>query len=102
MAVMLDWSKLPPALAWVAAPAERYGRYQFDERIFDFLRHASPTDLADLRAAQRLWMADAPAINAWLDEYRITEHAEARLVYFTQVLLGYADEGGLFAADMLP
>jgi hypothetical protein len=79
----------------VAPPAERYGRYQFDEPILDFLRRASPAELEELRAIQRRWSADYPAIDAWLDEYRMTTHPEARLVYFTQVLLGMADESGL-------
>lgn len=94
-AEVLDWSKLSPKLAWVAAPAERYGHYQFDERILDFLQHASPAQLVELRAVQQRWVANNPDIDAWLDEYNMTKHAEARLVYFTQLLLGMADESGL-------
>ena len=92
---VLDWSKLPPRLAWLAAPAERYGHYQFEERIIDFLRQASPAQLAELRALHQRWVADSPAIDAWLDEYNITKHAEARLVYFTLGLLDLADGAGL-------
>ena len=95
MAMALDWSKLPPALAWVAAPAERYGHYQFDEPILAFLRGATPAELDDLRAVQRRWIADHSAIEAWLDENNMTLHREAQRVYFTQVLLGMADEAGL-------
>jgi hypothetical protein len=94
-AEVLDWSKLLRMLAWVAAPAERYGHYQFDERILDFLRHATSADLAELRAVQRQWLSDSRAINAWLDKFDLTDHAEARLVYFTQGLLDMADGAGL-------
>jgi hypothetical protein len=94
MAEALDWSKLPPNLAWIAAPAERYGCYQFDDKIWHFLQQATPADLAELRTLQRQWGTDYPAIDAWLDAFNITKHAEARLVYFTQVLLGTADDAG--------
>ncbi len=92
VAKALNWSKLPPKLAWVALPAERYGHYQFDEPILAFLRAATALELVDLRAIQRRWIADHSAIQAWLDEYNMTVHPEAQRVYFTQVLLGMADE----------
>ena len=91
----LDWSKLPRTLAWAATPAERYGYHQFDEPILAFLRAATPAELSDLQAVQRRWVADYPIIEAWLDEYNMTKHPEAARVYFTQVLLGMADEAGL-------
>jgi hypothetical protein len=95
MGEVLDWSKLPPNLAWLAGPAERYGGYQFHDRILAFLRQASSGELADLRAVQQRWAVNYPAIDAWLDEYNMTKHIEAGLVYFTQALLGMADEDGL-------
>ena len=95
MAKSLDWSKLPPNLAWVAAPAEQYGHYQFDEPIREFLLQATPDEMAQLRSFQKRWIDASPAIEAWLDTYNMTKHAEARLVYFTQVLLGTADDCGL-------
>ena len=47
---LLDWSKLPPELAWLVSPAERYGQYQFHNRISNFLESATPADIADLRS----------------------------------------------------
>ena len=91
---VFDWSKLPPNLAWLAAPAERYGHYQFDEPIWEFVQNASPAELAELRAVQERWEADFQNIDLWLDEFNITKHPEARLVYFTQVLLGTAADMG--------
>ena len=91
----LDWYKLPPGLEWLAAPAERYGRLQFDERIYDFLRAADSDERAELQAIGRRWAEVWPAIDAWLDTHRITAHPEARLVYFTGVLLGTGADAGL-------
>ena len=33
----LDWTKLPESLRWIAPYAEKYGQYQYDDRIMDFL-----------------------------------------------------------------
>ena len=88
MAETLDWSKLPAELEWLAAPAERYGRLQFDDPIDDLLRAIGPAERAELQALGRRWAESWPAIDAWLDTHRITAHPEARLVYFTGHLLG--------------
>lgn len=95
MTEVLDWGKLPPNLAWLATPAERYGHYQFDEPILEFWRQATPEEKAKLRAIQHRWSDECEAIESWLDTYNMTRHPEARLVYFTQVLLGTGDDCGL-------
>jgi hypothetical protein len=95
MVESLDWSKLPPGLEWLAAPAERYGWLQFDDRIYDFLRSVSPAERAELQALGQRWSDAWPAIDAWLDGHRITAHPEARLVYFTGYLLGTGADAGL-------
>ncbi len=87
----LDWSKLPSSLRYLAAPAETYGRLQFDDPIDEFLQERMTDEqLAELRVLNRRIDEDEKAICRWLDEFRMTEHPEARLVYFTGHLLGRA------------
>lgn len=92
----LDWSKLPSSLRYLAGPAEVYGELQFEGRILDFLRERMTSDeQAELRALSHRYEKDAEAINRWLDEFPMTEHREAALVYFTGCLLGTGADLGL-------
>jgi hypothetical protein len=91
----LDWSKLPPELGWLAVSAERYGRLQFDDPIYDFLRGLNSTERDQLRELGQRWGEAFPEIDAWLDQYTITVHPEASLVYFTLYLLGTGADAGL-------
>ena len=95
MAESLDWGKLPAGLSWLAVPAERYGRLQFDGPILEFLRGCRPEEKSELRALGQRWGAAWPAIDAWLGSHPMTVHAEARLVYFTGHLLGTGADAGL-------
>lgn len=93
----LDWGKLPADLRYLAGPAEVYGALQFDDPIFDFLRNRMTSEeRAELTALSERYGRDWEAINRWLDEYPMTEHAEARLVYFTGHLLGTGADLGLW------
>ena len=94
---MADWSKLPPKLAYLASPAENYGGYQFDDRIYEFLRQMSDSQRIELSALNDRMAQDERIINGWLDEYPMTEHAEARLVYFLGHLLAIAYDNGFFS-----
>jgi hypothetical protein len=91
----LDWSKLPPELGWLVTPAEKYGRLQFDDAIYAYLRELRPAERSELQEIGRQWGEAWPAIDAWLTAYRMTTHPEARLVYFTGVLLGTGADAGL-------
>ena len=95
MPEVLDWTKLPAELRWLEGPAERYGRLQFDDPIYDFLRSASRAVRDELRQLGRRWGEAYPAIDAWLNAHRITVHPEAALVYFTGYLLGTGADAGL-------
>jgi hypothetical protein len=96
-AVSLDWGKLPQSLRYLAGPAEVYGGYQFDEPIYQFLTERMTEDeRVELRALSQRAGQDEEAINRWLDEFSMTEHPEARLVYFTRHLVGTAADMGLF------
>lgn len=89
----LDWSKLPSSLSYLAGPAERYGRLQFDDPVYEFLQDLmTPAEQLELRALNQRWLQDEKAIDAWLDEFRMTEHPEARLVYFTGYLLAIGSD----------
>lgn len=92
----LDWNKLPVSLRYLASPAERYGAYQFDDKILNFLRSRMTVDeRAELQALGQRYNQDWEAIDRWLDEYPMTEHREAGLVYFTGHLLGLGGDLGL-------
>jgi hypothetical protein len=92
----LDWSKLPDSLRYLAGPAEVYGAYQFEGKILDYLHsHMTADERAELQALSRQYGQDSEAINRWLDEYPMTEHPEAGLVYFTGSLLGLGSDAGL-------
>jgi len=85
---VFDWSKLPVELAFLSATAEKYGRYQFDDRILDFLEHeASSCDIEELLALRSKVKANSWLIDSWLDVHDMTRHREAALVYFTIHLL---------------
>ena len=92
----LDWNKLPAPLRYLAGWAEVYGAYQFDQPILDFLHsRMTPEERAELRTLRQRYTDDAAAIDRWLDEYPMTKHREAALVYFTGHLLGLGADTGL-------
>jgi hypothetical protein len=83
-----DWSKLPKDLSWIAAPAEKYGIYQFFEEVDDFYSNRiQPGERAELRAlAAKCEHYDAE-IDQFLRAYPMTKHQEAELVSFFRDLL---------------
>lgn len=92
----LDWNKLPESLRYLAGWAEVYGEYQFEGAILDFLQSRMTADeRTELQELSRQYERDEEAINRWLDEYEITEHPEAALVYFTGGLLALGKDAGL-------
>lgn len=98
--VPLDWSKLPPELAYLAGPAEKYGAFQFDDPIVEFLQERmTGSERAELSALSPRSRDDFEAINRWLDEFPMTKHREAALVYFTGHLMGWGEELGLLGPE---
>ena len=78
----LDWSKLPISLRYLAAPAEKYGRHQFDNRIFDYLKgKMTEQEREELAELGRNMARDWDMINSWLDKHAITEHREAAVIF---------------------
>ena len=95
MAPKLDWSKLPPRLQYLAKPAEKYGSYQFDDKILTFLgKKATEAEKDELNAVSNRMVEDEKEINAWLDYLGITRHDEARLVYFLGHLIPLGTDNG--------
>lgn len=86
--VVLNWAKLPPELAYLAEPAEKYGKHQFHEQIVAFLERMTEEEYEELRLVNSRTINDSDKIDAFLDRYRLSEHKEAALVYF---LIGLLD-----------
>ena len=82
--------ELPVELRYLIAPAEKFGRLQFDEQIEGFLNSASESVMAELTAvAERYYLNDHEALlYEFLDHFPITEHEESARLYF---LLGVFD-----------
>lgn len=92
----MDWTKLPASLRYLAGPAEVYGDLQFDDRIYEFLQERMTADeQTELRALNQRYAQDGEAIDRWLDEFPMTKHPEAALVYFTAYLLAIGGDLGL-------
>ena len=86
-------TKLPPDLHYLIEPALRYGRYQFDDDIFDFLDRATDEDIEHLTevAARVLRNGDFTRVNSFLDKHPITTTDEAARLYFLFLVMDYAD-----------
>jgi hypothetical protein len=96
----LDWEKLPLNLRHFAKFAEKYGHYQFEDKIYEFLGHMSKKEESELAMLLRsYWIPEETQINAWLSEYSITEHIEARHVYFLGHLLALGSDAGFFKSS---
>ncbi|QDS91593.1 hypothetical protein FF011L_03230 [Roseimaritima multifibrata] len=86
-------SELPDELAYLTEPALEYGRFQFDDTIFDFLESATPQQMEELAAvAERVRINDHyPDVNRFLDKHPITDHEQTACLYFLFLVLDYAD-----------
>ncbi len=86
-------NELPGELSYLVEPALEYGRFQFDEHIFNFLDTATPEQMEELASvAERVRLNDHyPAVNRFLDQYPITDHEQASCLYFLFGVLDYAD-----------
>lgn len=85
--VQLDWSKLPPELQYLAGPAEKYGKYQFMEDVWNFFDRMTPAEYEELLEVERRGKEDWKKIDEFLDRYPMTEHKECALIYFLFLLI---------------
>lgn len=85
-------ARLPADISYLAEPALKYGRYQFDDDIFEFLDHANDAESTELAAlAQRVLVnSHYAAVNEFLDRHPITDHEEAACLYFLFLVMDYA------------
>lgn len=98
----LDWEKLPKGLRYLSGPAEKYGHYQFEDRIRDFYDTMTDDQNAELIRLLARVQSDEEAIDIWLDGCSMTEHPEARLVYFLLQLLAYGNDADLLGPRVAP
>lgn len=86
-------AQIPDHLSYLVAPALKYGRYQFDQEIFDFLEHATSDEMEELAmTAERVLINNHyPEVNRFLDQYQITVYQEAAHLYYLFGVLDYAD-----------
>jgi hypothetical protein len=85
--------RLPPDLQYLISPAMRYGKYQWDHEIFEFLDSASEEEMEELAAiAERVLLNDDyPRVLAFLNEYPITGTRESACLYSLFGVMDYAD-----------
>jgi hypothetical protein len=85
--------KLPADMHYLIGPALRYGQYQWDDDIFDFLDRASEAEMAELAAlAERvLWNGDAPGVTAFLNEHPMTESDDVARLHYMFLMMDYSD-----------
>lgn len=86
-------TQLPEALSYLVAPAMKYGRYQFEQEIFQFLEHATSDEMEELAMTAERVLANNhyPEVNRFLDRYDLTVYREAANLYFLFGVLDYAD-----------
>ena len=84
---------LPAELAYLVAPAMKYGVHQFDDDIDRFLKTAAEEEMSELaRVAEKVRLNDHfDKVNDWLDRHEIDEHAEASYLYFLFGVMDAAD-----------
>ncbi|MBL8799530.1 MAG: hypothetical protein JNM56_36950 [Planctomycetia bacterium] len=90
----LNWDKLPSGLRYLVVPAEKYGSLQFDEKIYEFGESMSEADRQALRKVAMQMLESEAEIDQFLNEYRMTEHPEAQLVYFLGHLIALLTDAG--------
>jgi hypothetical protein len=91
----LDWSKLPKQLSYLIQPAEKYGRLQFDDAIYNFLdNEMTDSDKDELQQLQEKIYRDSDVYQDWITQYSIVDHRESSLVYFMMHLMALGSEGG--------
>lgn len=87
-AVALDWTKLPDGLHFLIDPAVRYRAMRFIEAIEAFMANVPQEELDGLRVLQQEIEKNQQMIDRFLDQYDMTVHKEAELVYFLTYFIG--------------
>lgn len=90
--------RLPTELHYLIGPAEKFGRYQFDDQIAEFLSSATESERNELVAVAERFRLNRHdhEFHAFLDQYPITDHEESACLYF---LFGVMDAAGIDFSD---
>lgn len=83
-----DWSKLPAALDFLAKPAEKYGRYQFQADVDKLFEGISSEELIYLKHLAKVCSENKKAISDFL-VLPMTKHPESAYVYFLLIVLDH-------------
>lgn len=89
--VVLDWTKLPEDLRYVAAPAKAYSEFWGPANRKRLARRlaVAPQEKAQLVAlAARMRPTDYGRLDEWLRAYPLEDHPEAELVFTLLAVLG--------------
>ncbi len=92
------FAKLPPDLHYLIGPAERFGRYQFDDQITEFLDRATESEMDELATVAERYRLNRHSVefDAFLDRYSITDHEQSARLYF---LFCVIDAAGIDFSD---
>jgi hypothetical protein len=90
---VFDWSKLPEELEYLAEPAAKYGKHQFENQMDHFLENATEAEIEEIAVLAERVRFDWDRIQRWLDEYELTKHPEAAAVH---ALTGIMELGGFW------
>jgi len=84
--------RLPESLSYLIKPALRYGKYQSENSIADFLESANNHQFNELKmlADRVLENRDYSTVLQFLDEYSIEQHEESARLYFLFLVLDHA------------
>ena len=83
-----DWSKLPPRLAYLGEPADKYGVYQSEDSVERFLKHATFEDMQSLTMLRDriLDAEDSNLIFEWMADRQLTEPEVAKVAFLIELL----------------
>jgi len=90
---LLDWTKLPEHLRYLAEPAEKFGKYTFEEEWRRFVENASEQDINELAAvSERIRMqGHVDEIYDWFRKHDVGDQPEAEKLGWMIELMKEAD-----------
>jgi len=87
MDYIYNWDLLPKHLHFLCAPAEKYGKLQFDDRIHAFFDRIKNSEINALQDVSNKYLVHSKEIEKWLDSFSMEEYIESRRIYFLFYLI---------------
>lgn len=85
-----DWSKLPPDMAFLAAPAEKYGAVAHEQDKEAFAASMTPAARKEMQDIDdRCVAVGLGRIRSWYLEMGVAEHVEAQMVFSLRGLIAH-------------